>query len=360
MSGSSPFAQHPALTDVRLDRAGFSPPLVSVVLTSYNYAPYVEQCLAGVAAQTYSHWECVVVDDASTDDSAERIQAFIDASPQRERFRLVRHAANAGQMQGFKTGLNLARGVFTVLLDSDDVLLEDFLAAHVRCHLGRRPVAFTSSNQYQVDGQGRVLSAEHLDHQSKGFYRFARGDGFHRGFWIWATASSMMYRTDVLRLVLDGQEENFRICADYYVAHFAHLIGGSLLIPAILGCYRRHGGNNFGSNPVLGALNSVGSMDNHPPHAAFRRAMLAHILAGKERFRAIFGPTDLRRLLLSIGEWEEIAPLARQHPDVLTGPGWALRRDHLRLALRQRLARRKPWAERLAIIEPDQAEPGRI
>ena len=53
------------------DSTQVKPPLVSVIVTSFNYAPYIEACLSSIGRQTYPHFECVVVDDASTDDSVE-------------------------------------------------------------------------------------------------------------------------------------------------------------------------------------------------------------------------------------------------------------------------------------------------
>ena len=94
----------------------------------------------------------------------------------------------------------------------------------------------------------------------------------------------------------------FRICADYYIAHFCHLIGDSLLVPTIHGCYRRHGGNNFGSNPVLGNINSVGNLDKHPPHDLFRRTMILHVLDNFELFYPIFMGKGLVQFLLRLAK----------------------------------------------------------
>ena len=345
------------LEDARLTRSYIRPPLVSVIVTSFNYAPYVLDALRSVARQGYPHWECIVVDDCSTDESPALIRAFVDSPEAGGRFSLVAHAENGGQMEGFKTGLSRAKGVFVVLLDADDLLLEDFLETHVKAHLGRKPVAMTSTNQYQIDGAGQVISAEHLDHMSRGHFRYVRKTTFQRGFWIWATASSMMFRTDTLRLVLENQPRTFRICADYYVAHFANLIGYSLLIPTIHGCYRRHGENNFGSNPVLGAINSVGCMSKHPPHAEFRQAIIDHMLANKARFKPILGRKDFVTMLFRVGTWGEIRQAARLHPDVLPGPEWKLFGRYALFRLSRLKRDKAPWADKLEILDPHEVLP---
>ena len=123
---------------------------VSVIVTSFNYAGYIETCLGSVAAQTYDEFECVIVDDASTDRSVDIIKRFIDQHPG-GRFRLVRHGENQGQMAGFQTGLQHTRGRFVVFVDADDVLLPHFLETHVVAHLnGLYEAALTNSDELQI------------------------------------------------------------------------------------------------------------------------------------------------------------------------------------------------------------------
>ncbi len=52
-------------------------PTVSIVVTSYNYGQYIEDCLNGILNQTYRPLECIIVEDCSTDNSVEIIQDFI-------------------------------------------------------------------------------------------------------------------------------------------------------------------------------------------------------------------------------------------------------------------------------------------
>ena len=54
--------------------AGLKLPLVSVIVTAHNYAAYVAECLASVRAQSYSNFECLVVDDASTDQTLDVVE----------------------------------------------------------------------------------------------------------------------------------------------------------------------------------------------------------------------------------------------------------------------------------------------
>jgi len=305
----------PALKDIRLGHAGVSAPRVSFIVTNYNYGPYIVECLESVARQTFSNWECIVVDDVSTDGSPAKVRAFIAADGS-GRFRLLERTTNGGQMEAFRDGLAVATGSFVVMLDADDILLEDFIEAHLRAHLTVATVAFTSTNQYQINSAGDVIGGQHMDHQSKGYYRHVRKTSFQKGFWIWATSSSMMFRRSTLERIMPDDKTTFRICADYYLAHFCNLIGDSLLVPTIHGCYRRHEKNNFASNPVLGNINSVGDLTKHPPHDLFRETMIRHVLQNYDRFFPIFMEKGLVHFLLRLVKIRELPRLVRENPKV--------------------------------------------
>jgi glycosyltransferase involved in cell wall biosynthesis len=303
-SNTPPFTN--ALDDSRLDNAGIAPPTVSVIITNYNYGHYIIETLQSVCRQTYPHWECIIVDDCSTDDSKDKINHFLrDPSTPAKKFQFLERYQNGGQMVAFMQGLNASRGAFVMMLDADDLLLEDFLDTHIRYHLGPWPVAFTSSNQYQINGKDEVICGDHADLQAKGEVQYISHATFQKGYWIWATASSMVFRSDILKLILPSNGAPFSICADYYMAHFSNLIGNSLLIPTIHGCYRRHGQNNFGSHPVLGGINSVGDLAKHPPHDDFRKAMVNHIIENYDRFQAILTPKGFLNFLFRLLSYKE-------------------------------------------------------
>ena len=89
-------------------------PRVSVVVTTYNQAPYIESALASVLGQTYAPYEVIVVDDGSTDDTWARIAGF------RDRITYVRQR-NGGIASSRNTGILRARGELIAFLDGDDL-----------------------------------------------------------------------------------------------------------------------------------------------------------------------------------------------------------------------------------------------
>lgn len=98
--------------------------LISVVVPVYNAGPWLAPCLASVAAQTHTAWECILSDDGSTDGSAAACDAAAAADP---RFRVL-HRPNAGPNAARQAGLEAARGEYLCFLDADDLLRPDFLA----------------------------------------------------------------------------------------------------------------------------------------------------------------------------------------------------------------------------------------
>ena len=91
--------------------------LVSIVVPTYNRGYCIAATLDSVIAQTHKDWEALIVDDGSTDDTADIIQRrYGDDS----RVRYVRQE-NAGVCSARNRGIATARGSFVALLDSDDL-----------------------------------------------------------------------------------------------------------------------------------------------------------------------------------------------------------------------------------------------
>lgn len=101
-------------------------PAVSIILPFYNRAATLARCLDGVLAQTFTDWELVAVDDASTDDSASFFADRGDA-----RIRVLQHKKNRGAGPARDTAIQAATGEYLALLDSDDEWLPGKLAAQV-------------------------------------------------------------------------------------------------------------------------------------------------------------------------------------------------------------------------------------
>ncbi|MDE5750463.1 MAG: glycosyltransferase, partial [Duncaniella sp.] len=93
-------------------------PQVSIIVPAYNAAPYIGECLASIAAQTWRDFEVIVVDDGSTDGTADMTGEFCSHDP---RFILVR-APHGGVSAARNLGIERARGEWIGFADADDCL----------------------------------------------------------------------------------------------------------------------------------------------------------------------------------------------------------------------------------------------
>ena len=100
-------------------------PLVSVVIPAYNCAQYLARAIDSALAQTYPNIECIVVDDGSTDDTADIISSF------GARIRGFRQA-NAGASAARNAGIAAAKGKYIAFLDADDYWLATKISNQVR------------------------------------------------------------------------------------------------------------------------------------------------------------------------------------------------------------------------------------
>jgi glycosyltransferase involved in cell wall biosynthesis len=97
---------------------------VSVVIPAYNAGRTIDAALHSVFAQTFDDWEVIVVDDGSTDDTADRVTAWGDRV-------VFRRQANAGPAAARNQAIQLARGELLAFLDADDLWLPTKLARQV-------------------------------------------------------------------------------------------------------------------------------------------------------------------------------------------------------------------------------------
>src|SRR5687767_1557581 len=100
-------------------------PLFSVVIPTYNRARMAAAAVLSVLAQTDPDFECLVVDDGSTDDTPR----VLDALPKDPRLSVLRQPRNSGQHACRNLAIRRAKGRFVTFLDSDDLYLPGRLAA---------------------------------------------------------------------------------------------------------------------------------------------------------------------------------------------------------------------------------------
>ena len=114
-------------------------PLISVILPVFNGRPLLERALSSLAAQSFSGWEAICVDDCSSDGSQEVVEAW---AVRDGRFRVMRLTENSGSSAARNAGIRVARGRQLTYLDHDDEYEPDYLHNVALHHLAGEVLFF--------------------------------------------------------------------------------------------------------------------------------------------------------------------------------------------------------------------------
>jgi glycosyltransferase involved in cell wall biosynthesis len=317
----------------------FSLPLVSVIIVNYNYGRFLQQAADSVFEQTYPNIEFIIVDNASTDESADVLLAISNQYPATT---ILRRNDNGGQSLASKEGFEASSGEYAVFLDADDFLLPSCIATHVFVHLSLRiPVGFSSADMIQSVNSRMVLGTIY---SLSGYVRSGRGirPGLMRRIdesapevwplrgpeaglenqvhlilpadcdfrsWFWAPTSCNCFRRDALQLFLNNERlGELRSCTDAYLLRGIGLLMGSVVIDRPLAIYRLHGMNVFSKHPNLhGMLNfeKGGVSDND---LLGRKLVIDHLIANAEFFlNKVESPQHYMHALRALdGAWPRI------------------------------------------------------
>jgi glycosyltransferase involved in cell wall biosynthesis len=183
------------------------PPLVTAIVLCYNHSRFVTQALDGVKAQTYGNIQLLVIDDCSTDDSAEVIQRWIAENSVQCTF--VRHEKNMGLCRSLNEAVSLSRGDYIELVAADDVWLPHKTAMQVEL-LQKSPqttgVAYTDA--LQIDEAGNVLPKHFIEDHRRSLTAAPRGN-VHEILWRgnFIPAMATLVRAEVYKTV-GGYDES--------------------------------------------------------------------------------------------------------------------------------------------------------
>jgi glycosyltransferase involved in cell wall biosynthesis len=215
------------------ERAGAA--LVSVVIPCYNQARFLGEAIESVLRQTYPHFEIVVVDDGSTDNTSEVASRYPGV-------RCVRQE-NQGLAGARNAGIRHSRGSYLVFLDADDRLLPGALGVGLK-HLKERPeCAFVSGHWKLIAADGSPLPTPDPMRVEKDYY-----DALLRSCYI-STPAAVMYQRIMLEhiggfdtSVSSSADYNLylRVARQYPVHHHGKVVAE----------YRRHG-SNMTRDPAL-------------------------------------------------------------------------------------------------------------
>ncbi len=127
--------------------------LVSVITPTYNCGRFIAETIEAVQAQTYTHWEMIIVDDCSTDDTKAVVDGYM-AKDSRIRYHCLE--TNSGAAVARTTAMELAQGEYMAFCDSDDLWLPEKLQKQLD-FMQEKGYAFTCTAYEQIDEAGKSL-----------------------------------------------------------------------------------------------------------------------------------------------------------------------------------------------------------
>jgi glycosyltransferase involved in cell wall biosynthesis len=207
-------------------------PTVSVVIATRNRCMLLSEAIATVLDQSFTDWELIVVDDASTDGTAEYLTTLRD-----NRIRALIQEARAERSAARNRGLETAHGEFVMFLDDDDMLRSDALLNLVRALTGN-PTAVAAT------GPCRILQVS--GDSVKVYFPFHSST---RHIWRellsgwWANSGQNLYRTATVREA-GGFDPAAEVCEDRKLWLNVARRGPVCLVPQVAMDYRLHAGQS--------------------------------------------------------------------------------------------------------------------
>ena len=245
-----------------------SQPLVTVIIASYNHAPYIEQSIQSVLDQTYPNIELLVIDDGSPDDSVERIQRLQHAHG--FDFRVQQNQGLTNTLNGV---IARAKGSLIVPFGSDDIMMPDRIAVQVAYMDGKPEVGICAGNIELIDAEGNLFP-EKRQRRDVPFRRLDFEDMFLERK-PYPPAPTLMIRREALDKVggFDPQIRLEDLYIELKVTHAGYFIDG---LNVVMARYRKHATNSYKNHRFMidSILKTYALFSDHPLYDQVRYKFL--------------------------------------------------------------------------------------
>ena len=190
------------------------------------------EAIESVRQQTYTHWEIVLVDDASTDNSK---QLYKDLEKD-ERIHIYYSEQNMGCGYTKRRCAELAQGEICGFLDADDALTKDALAIMIDAHAKHPEASLINATYYIANADLQILSISSNECQIPSGSSFLENG---RGISVFAAYKKAYYNKTI------GIRSDFRRAVDHYLYYLLEEVGNVIYIDKPLYIYRQNTGNNI-------------------------------------------------------------------------------------------------------------------
>lgn len=200
---------------------------ITVLIPTYNRANFICSTIESILAQSFSEFECLILDDGSTDNTREVIQSFLTDS----RIQYFYHE-NRGEAETVNRGWQMATGEYFTQVNSDDPVYPDFLEAMIHA-LDANPDKILAYPDFDfIDEQGKVLQTTH-----------GRAWDFLRNLAAYsceAACPGTMFRRSALSDITQLKRKGFLHINDTEMYWNLALRGDFLHVPKVLTTWRQH------------------------------------------------------------------------------------------------------------------------
>ena len=214
-------------------------PRVTALIDTYNHERFIAQAIESVLAQDFpaSEMEILVVDDGSTDDTAERVRKF------GSRVRYL-HKPNGGQASAFNFGIPQSQGEIVAFLDGDDTWTKEKLRVVAEVFEKHSDVGVVGHGLFEVDEVSQQRFTNVPDKTYRNTLRTVEEGVAFRELRSFLGTSRLAIRKRVLDRALPLPDEMV-IEADEFLAAVAVAEGGAIVLDQPLTCYRLHSANLY-------------------------------------------------------------------------------------------------------------------
>jgi GT2 family glycosyltransferase len=203
------------------------PPL-SVLMPAHNGERFLRQAVASVLAQTYEAFELIVVDDASTDQTAEILASFDDP-----RLRILRNSKNLGIVGSLNRAMSAAAGRYIARMDADDLCVPTRFARQVAFLEQHADVTLVGSNKFILSG-GQVRDDSRAIDDDPELLRCL----FY--FSNPVAHPTMMFRAEIVSKLGTYLNPDMQYAEDFDFSHRVLALGKLAILPERLLIYRQH------------------------------------------------------------------------------------------------------------------------
>ncbi|MEH6564951.1 MAG: glycosyltransferase family A protein [Halopseudomonas sp.] len=273
-------------------------PLVSVVVPCYNYAAYVGDTLRSVLAQEYANFELVVVDDGSTDDSAQVISEVLAQEQDKSLARRVEfiRQPNAGVSAALNTGIAQARGAYIATFDADDIMPAGRLSTQMTYLLAHPEVGCLGGGAVRIDEYGAMLPKKEKKRLVR---RYDFAEALAAALVVGGNIA--VYRRDAIDQV-GGYDPAIKIQDFQMTLKIAYAGFFVDILPDVVTLYRKHEGSlskNYKAEYRYG-LEVIAPYAEHPQYESARARLITKALRMAVVYDKAFGWSLIRQVPLRL------------------------------------------------------------